>query len=141
MRSLFRYLLELCEQIESYTSLKEPYRILTYLSPFILLTLLSFFTNFNIDWLIIITLVLVFLPTLIKFFISKKYIYTYIVGCPIKFKHEVDIEYLGDQNRQQILEWLKDNSIKLYRGHFYPNYHAKFYFKHQDDALRFKLRW
>ena len=58
-----------------------------------------------------------------------------------KFKHKVIIEVCDSERHTEILLWLYKNHFKHTSKWSHSIEQYEIYFKHQNDAVAFKLRW
>ena len=143
MRPILRYLFKVNKK---YDQVREPWRMLIFIGPpfaFGIFGILSYFlfdTSFFFQFSIHIVLFVMAVFRLPVFFVNKNWAYTYTVGWPYKFKHNVQVKYSNEENRKEMSKWVFKN-MKFYRGVFCPNKGAEFYFARQLDAVAFKLRW
>lgn len=149
MRAFFRLLFTLNHKFDR---LREPWRILVFIGPIILMGSFGGFVSFFVDneiisffatfsYSIIFILLAVFrLPV---FLLNKEWVYTYSIGIRYKFPHKVEFEF-DVKKRMEIAKWTKDN-FTFYHGKMNgggPNLgKATFYFLKDSDAMAFKLRW
>lgn len=149
MRAFFRLLFTLNHK---YDRLREPWRMLVFIGPIILMgivggfvvlfatnEIISMFANFS--YFIGVMFLAAFRFPVV--FLNKEWVYTYSVGIRYKFPHKVEFEF-DIKKRTEIAKWAKDN-FTFYHGKMNgggPNLgKAIFYFLKDSDAMAFKLRW
>lgn len=148
-----RNILKLMNRLNKwYDNFQQPHKFLLALSPMIIGFIISiieiiFFDNviyMGTQVMLVGSIIVIFgylllfrLPT----FLTKDYINTYVIGSSVKFKNKITIKYLDQQHLEHISKWIQENLDDKYRGLFYPNNQADFYFKDPKDATMFKLKW
>jgi len=119
MRPIFRWLFKVNKK---YDNMKEPWRMIIFVSPIMVIGIVSGSISFIYDGALIKLLGTMMMPLgmaimatfrMPVFFMNKGWVNTYIIGWPYKFKHEVQVNYVLSYGREEITE--SESVLKQYR--------------------------